>query len=379
MYNVHKMLTLDSNPLIRLEKRLAALKHTHNAGLTRSAFLTENNFNVNRQLMESLILRLHSVDPKSKKSKRVANRVKRMRPMSVKPQELFNPHYPGYTGFQSKLHAVKRLHSSEYCDSSDTTFLKDLKELPPLHPSEVETVLRKKDMSTRNHPQKGEPIFPPPPDPSCTISARGVATSAGKTSTSNAQRIRKGSQSFNSTGPSPDKYAIPTTSCVPNCGRSMRSDGLLSSLPAASYPHVDLRAKYDPDFYHNASSSYDQFGLAGFSNDYAGFNSYNRIPSYASWVSLGKYDHNMSDRIAQSSASISPPDIAPSYRNYPATVGPENPSGFTTNLPFNQPFQNEDFMHGMPSYPPSIDPQQSAYEMNFSSYNYPPPNTTSYL
>lgn len=76
MYNVHKMLTLDSNPLIRLEKRLNALKHTHNAGLARSTFLTENNFNVNRQLMESLILRLRSIDPKSKKSKRVANRVK---------------------------------------------------------------------------------------------------------------------------------------------------------------------------------------------------------------------------------------------------------------------------------------------------------------
>ncbi|VDK34750.1 unnamed protein product [Taenia asiatica] len=382
MYNVHKMLTLDSNPLIRLEKRLNALKHTHNAGLARSAFLTENNFNVNRQLMESLILRLRSVDPKSKKSKRVANRVKvgspkRMRPMTMRSQELFNPHYTSYTGFQSKLHTVKRMHPSEYCDSSDSTFLKDLKELPPLHPSEVETVLRKKDMSTRNSSQKGEPIFPPPPDPSCTIPARAVATSSGKPSPSSVQRIRKGLQSFNQVVPSPDKYAIPTTSCVPNFGQSMRSSGLASSLPVASCPYVDLHAKYDPDCYIGAPPSYDQFGLPGFSNDYTGFNPYNRSPGYAPWVPLGKYDHNMSNRVAQTSASISP-DSAPSYRSYPNTAGPENPSGFATNLPFNQSFQNEDFMQGMP-YPTSIDPQQSSYGINLSSYNYPPPNTTSYM
>ncbi len=76
MYNVHKMLTLDSSPLIRLEKRLASLKHRHNGALSRSPYLANANMNANRQLMEHLIMRLHSVDSKSKKNKRVANRVK---------------------------------------------------------------------------------------------------------------------------------------------------------------------------------------------------------------------------------------------------------------------------------------------------------------
>lgn len=71
-----KMMALDFDPLFRLKKRLDSLKRTHDAGLARSAFLTERNYSTNRQLMESLIHRLHSVDSKAKRTKRAINRVK---------------------------------------------------------------------------------------------------------------------------------------------------------------------------------------------------------------------------------------------------------------------------------------------------------------
>lgn len=302
-----------------------------------------------------------------------------MRPISGKPQEIFNPNYPEYSEFHSKFNASKRMHPAEYCDNSDSNLLKDLKELPPLHPSQIDTVLRKKDISSRNPSQKGEPIFPPPPDPSCSISARPPVTSASK-STSNMQRARKGSQSFNQAGPSSNKYTMPSTSCMNNFSQSMRPLGVSSSLVPDSYPYSDLRAKYDPGFYQTASSCYDQLVLPGFSN-YEGFSTYAHSSGHGAWPSLGKYDQNMSGRLAQSSTSLSPPDNTASYRaSYPVTTGPENPPGFATNLPFNQPFQQDNFMQSMQSYPPSIDPQQPSYGMSLpSAYAYPPPNTTSYM
>ncbi|KAM3175616.1 hypothetical protein ACTXT7_008165 [Hymenolepis weldensis] len=373
------MMALDFDPLFRLKKRLDSLRRTHDAGVARSAFLTERNYNTNRQLMESLIHRLHSVDSKAKRTKRVMNRVKlsspkKMRPLTGKQQELFNPSYSDYADFHNKLNPLKRMHPSEYCENSDSNLLKDLKDLPALHPSQVSTVLRKKGMGSGNASQKGEPIFPPPPDPSCSLSARPVVSSGTKSTTSNAQRIRKGSQSFNQAGPS-----VPSTSCMNSYTQNMRP-GMSTSLAADSYPYADLRTKYDPDFYQSQSTCYDQLALPGFSN-YYGFNYYAHSSGHGNWPSLGKYEQSMSGRLTQpSSTSLSPPDITAGYRaNYPVTTGPENPPGFTTNLPFNQSFQSDNFMQSMQSYPP-LDSQQPTYGMNLPSYSYPPPpNTTSYM
>nr|CDS32118.1 expressed conserved protein [Hymenolepis microstoma] len=375
-----KMMALDFDPLFRLKKRLDSLKRTHDAGVARSAFLTERNYNANRQLMESLIHRLHSVDSKTKRTKRVMNRVKlsspkKMRPLTGKPQEIFHPNYPDYADFHNKLNPLKRMHPSDYCDHSDSNLLKDLKELPTLHPSQVDSVLRKKGMCSGNASQKGEPIFPPPPDPSCSLSARPVVSPATKSTTSSAQRIRKCSLPFNQDGPS-----VPPTSCVNNYTQNMRP-AISTSFATDSYPYADLRTKYDPDFYPSQSTCYDQLALPGFSN-YYGFNSYGHSPSHGTWSALGKYEQSMSARITQpTSASLSPPDITASYRaNYAVSTAPETSPGFTTNLPFNQSFHNDNFMQNMQSYPPSLESQQPTYGMNLPSYSYPPPpNTTSYM
>ncbi|KAL7062930.1 hypothetical protein AAHC03_0252 [Spirometra sp. Aus1] len=76
MYNVQKVLSLDSSPLMRLEKRLNSLRNTHETALLRNTAMEIKNVNVNRILMDSLMLRLHSVDSKSKKNKRIASRGK---------------------------------------------------------------------------------------------------------------------------------------------------------------------------------------------------------------------------------------------------------------------------------------------------------------
>ncbi len=302
-----------------------------------------------------------------------------MRTMGGKPADMFNPNCPTYAGFQSKLHAVKRMNPGDFRDNVESAFLKDLKELPPLHPSEVETVLGKKD---RTLTPKVEPIFPPPPDPSCTIAARMPATNVSKSS---SQRMRKGSVSFNPTGSS----TTPSTSSFSQVSRS-------SALPAPNetYPYMDFRAKYDPNCYSGMPSAYNQFSLTGFAPDYNAFNAYAGSSGYASWASLGKYDQPAPNRVAQSSTSL--PSITEStaaYRTYPttATTSLDGAQNFAASLPFAHSFQNDNFMQSMQSYTAPLDPQQATYGMNLSTYNYPqatlpstqppapPPNTTSYM
>lgn len=273
-------------------------------------------------------------------------------------------------------HCVKRIHTREYCGSSDSTFLQDLKELPPLHPSEVETVLRKKETASQSFPRKGEPIFPPPPDPSCTVSARSVVTSC-KSSTSNFQQIRKVSQSFNHIGSSLEKYSVPAASSVANFSQIMRPSGIAPTLPPDSYPYLDLRSKCEPEFYQGASN-YDPFSLPGFSNEYSSFNSYGRFTGYPSWSTLGKHEQSIPNRPAQGPSSIPSSDSSSFYRAFSTTSCLDNSPGFTTNLPFNQSFQNEN-MHGLHTYSSSVEAQQSGYGINLPTYNYPPPNTTSYM
>ncbi|VDD77105.1 unnamed protein product [Mesocestoides corti] len=296
---------------------------------------------------------------------------------------MFNANYSGYSGFHSKLNTVKRMNPSEFRDSSDSTFLKDLKELPPLHPSEVETVLRKKDAGLRNVSQKVEPIFPPPPDPSCTVTPRTSAPTLNKSCSSGTHRLRKGAQLFNQAEHANSKYSTPTTSGVTNFGPATRQGTLpVPSIHSEPYPYVDFQTKYDPSCYPSMSSGYDQFTLPRFPNDYGNFSPYARSPGYSAWASLGKYDQSVPNRISQNPITASMSGTS-NYGSYLTTTAPGNPGGFTTNLPFNNSFQNENFIQNIQSYTSSVDSQQPAYGMNLSTYNYPqpsvPPNTTSYL
>lgn len=299
-----------------------------------------------------------------------------MRPMVGRPADMFNQNCQTYAGFQSKLHSVKRMHPSGYRDGSDPAFLKDLKELPPLHPAEVENVLCEKE---RVAPPKVEPIFPPPTDPSCTIAAPMANKNLD-------QRLRKGSVSYH-------PLAGPSTLNLGTIPRMSTMATTPVTVTDSSYPYMDLRAKYDPNCYTGMQSTYDHFDLPGFTPDSNSFNAYARSSGYASWASLGKYDQIVPNRVAPSTVTALPiADGLSGYRNYStSSTSLESSPNFATSagVPFGNSFQNETFVQSMQSYSGALDPQQSAYGMNLSVYNYTsqpplppapqPPNTTSYM
>uniref|UniRef100_A0A0X3NJC9 Uncharacterized protein n=1 Tax=Schistocephalus solidus TaxID=70667 RepID=A0A0X3NJC9_SCHSO len=391
MYNVQKVLSLESSPLMRLEKRLNSLRNTHETALLRNATMEIKNANVNRILMDSLMLRLHSVDSKSKKNKRIASRGKLSSPKKVrlsKSQDIFGSKCAPHPTCPPKFHAMKQ---------ADIHLLKTMRGTPSFDRSDIETIIAKDAYGMRNELPKVEPVFPPPPDSAAAaavpapvsiypqesacpgLSSNLIPRSGLKMQKQASSPIHTASNSGRLGKFSPN-CALPrqlATYQPPLCQPNRQVSP--SQVPHNAYPYQDFRNKYEQGCYSNSQVGYDPFTPQHFCTGYQDFSQYPRSTDQPDWNSLCKYGSVSGDSnrtVPNMNASASEADC--NFRVYP-NVNPLRPE-------LSTPFNTSPFMQDAPTYSMSIGSHNTTYGISQHNYTYPqvpltttPVVTTSYV